>query len=412
MKAKYLFLIFPFITFLYACDNNDKDVPGFEGQEFLWTPSLYQSVIGDSKVTLVWSDFDGRYYGDIDTKCFIPNYVNPEKFEVYQSDNMKDNFVKIAEFNNKNTPFTLTVNNLTNGKPVYFRIHSLRKKYETMQSSTFKFIPNPKPNAEVVFISDKTIYQSTISPDGTKIAFIDYEAQGGDLCVSDINGSHKVKIMNGSSYPAWNSEGTKIYFISSHYSLTSKIMSYDVETKEITYLMQAGRYYQNFSVSPDESKILYDSNENGSINLYLYNRETAKDSMLMSSGMSEPLWIDNENYLIKKSNIYAPYTINLSLITLSGNKSEELISDYGYSSKYAVLSPDKKNIAYISCLNEYPQLYVYNISTKETRQLTGYEDFRSVDIRQHITWKDNNTLFYTDIYNTEGLQKIVSVSIN
>lgn len=417
MKPKFVFLLFSLTVFCISCDNDDPD--GFDSFELLWTPSLYQSTIADGSVILKWPAFEKSLISDIETKCIAPNYVNPDRFEVYQSDNMMDNFVMIAEFDNKNKPITFTVSNLTNGKPVYFRVHSVRRKYDTMQSSTFEFIPNPEPKTEILFTSDKSnINQLTISPDGTKMAYVDYDDNKRVLCLSDIEGTGKVGIMENGSFPVWNNENNKIYFDVSSYNC-SKIMCYDCETKGITQITQNVLFYRGFSISPDESKLLYELNQNGGLNLYVYDIQNAKDSLIMSRDMngkwleySEPLWVDNDNYLVKKSRVNVPYSTNLSLVSYKEDKVEDIITDYEHFFSFAVLSPDKKNVAYISYLNNYPHLFVYNISTQSSRQLTGYEGVRVVDSRPHLIWKDNDILYYTDISHTDGQQRIVSVSID
>lgn len=412
MKAKFVLLLFTLTFFCVSCDNDDDGQRPFE-TEYLWTPSLYASTIADGSVTIKWSGFQGMYLSDVNTKCFMPNYVDPDRFEIYQSDEMNGNFVKIGDIDNRNEPVTYTVNNLPNGKPVYFRVHSLRKKYETMQSSTYGFIPNPQPKAEVLFTagSDK-VNQLVVSPDGTKITYKEYTNDSEALYVSDISGSNREKITQNSYNPAWSNDGKKIYFNTGYYN-ESQIMCYNCETKEIVPLTKTVRNHQYFAVSPDETKILYDLYNNGGRDLYVYDIETGKDSLLMTRNKNgnwleytEASWVGNDHYLVKKSKVNADYEVKLTLVSYKDNTEEDLIPGYNHFYSFAALSPDKKNIAYISILNQHPNLFVYNTSTQTTRQLTGYEGFNSVAFIPHLTWKDNSTLYYTD-----DKQKIVSVSV-
>lgn len=397
MKAKLLLLLFLWAVLGVSCNDNDDPL-----HEYLWTPSLAESTIADGSVTIKWSGHDSYYMEEINTRCMMPLYVDPERFEIYQSDHPADPFVKIADIENTNTPVSFTVDRLTNGQPVYFRVSSLHKNYETIESSTFCFIPNPQPKAEVVFDAGTVeIYQLAISPDVTKIAYIKYINEKQMLYVSDINGVNTEIVTNNGHEPVWSHDSNKIYFKTGLYN-AAQIMCYNCETKEISAITEYQNYYYRISVSPDATKMLYELQGNTGISLYVYDIEQGKDSLIMNLQKNgtwtyeDPSWVDNDTYLIKKSKAGTNDETTLSLVSYKDPAEEELIAAYAFCSSFASLSPDRKNVAYISIFNGAPCLFVYNIPARSTRQLTGYEGFKSVHFYPHLTWKDTNTLYYAD----------------
>jgi len=401
-----------------ACDDDDD--MSFTGAEYLWTPSLHGSVIADGSVTLQWAKSSNIYTGyELSTKCFVANYVSPERFEIYQSDQPYDGFTKIAEIKNNDKDVSYKVSNLQNGKAVYFLIKSLRKGYDTMESGSYAFIPNPQPKSEVVSeqISDYMLALS-VSPTGEKMAYINAEGERS-LYVCNADGTDKQLVADDAYSSFWKNDGSLLYFVTGFYGKTSQVKSYNYITREITLVMENLDYSRDWAVSPDGSKVLYNRNQNGNVNLYVYNVETGKDSLLMNRDMggnwleyTEPIWIDNENYMVKKMSVNTPYSVNLSLVSYKENKAEDLITDYSRSYDYAVLSPDKKHIVYMDNINYSTKLILYNIETKSLRQLTGYEPDTSIDYTyRHMAWKDNQTIYYVEYSNVDGSRRIMSVSI-
>ncbi len=178
-------------------------------------------------------------------------------------------------------------------------------------------------------------------------------------------------------------------------------------------------YSRDWAVSPDGNKVLYNRLQDGNLNLYMYNVETSKDSLLMSRNMgskglehTEPVWIDNENYLVKKRNVNTPHTLYFSRISYKDNKEEELIAEYPSFFYDAVLSPDKKYIVYMDrSYSSSARLMLYNIETKSIRQLSGYESNMVVNVNSDVAWKDNQTIYYSEYCSTDKIWRIMSVSI-
>lgn len=420
MKTVHLLLLSLLLVCLTACDDSNE-MP-YTGAEYLWTPSLQESLVADASVTLQWAEETSLYTGyELNTKCFIANYVSPEKFEIYQSDQPYDGFTKIAELKNNDKAVSYKVSNLPNGKTVYFLVKSLRKGYDTMESGSYAFIPNPRPGSEVVLttaqLSDYAIALS-VSPTAEKIAYINVES-GRALYVCDMNGTGKLRVADDAYSSLWSHDGSLLYFVTGFNSTASQLKSYNLTTRETALVMDNTGYLQDWTVSPDGSKVLYNRNQNGDLNLYVYQVESAKDSLIMNRNMggnwleyTEPVWIDNENYMVKKAKVNTPYTVSLSLVSYPDNQAEELLADYSHAYSYAVLSPDKKQIVYMDIHNYSPNLILYDRETRSLRQLSGYEPGTSIDYtHRHLVWKDTRTLYHVEYSHADGARRIRAVSI-
>lgn len=407
MKTRhYLFLIVALLC-LNACDNDDPSDDGV-----LWCPSLYESLIGDGSVTLRWTNYD-----TVDTKCFVINYVPPTQLEIYQSDNPNTDFVRIAELKNQQGEMSYRVDNLPNGKPVYFRVRSLRKNYADGESRTCMFIPNAQPATRVVFqgeTSSETYYEAYPSPNGQQVVVVSL-GENRSLYLYKADGSGKQRLAENVYKPAWANANTLTYITDMH-NPNGKIQAYDCETGKTTVLKEGTQDYDDYALSPDGSKLLYTVYENGS-NLYVHLVESGRDSLLRSRAITqveytEPLWLDNDTYLVKKDQATNPYTVSLNRITYADNKEEKLIADYHHYSFYATPSPDGKQIAYVDMQNDTPILMLYHTESGERRQLSGYDAYKIINYQtRHLCWKDNQTLYYTEYTYNDPTPRVLSVSI-
>jgi hypothetical protein len=431
MKTVHLLLL-SFLALTIVCftscffDDDDGTSP-YSVPEVLWSPTLSTSLIADGSVTLQWEFYSGilTEYG-VKTKSVMVDYINPDIFEVYQSDQPNDGFTKIAEIKNENKDVSFKVNNLRNGKTVYFLVKSLRKGYETTSSGPYAFIPNPRPESEVVLSSGQIPGQVSLismSPAGGKIAYYHNEDKSLYICNADGTGIQSVTNDVNAYTILWNHDGSVLYF-KTHGSAQPLLKSYDCTSGEITTVMDKPVYEQGYSVSPDGTKVLYNRNSNAEINLYLYNVETGRDSLIMSRNLGgnwmeyiDPVWIDNEYYMVKKTKVNTPYNVSLSLFSYKENKEETLIGEYSRNNRQSALSPDRKHVAYIDYTydpygsRDFPRLMLYNMETKSLRQLSGYESDWFANMYCRITWQDNRTVCYTEHSYTDRSSRIVSVSI-
>lgn len=419
MKIKHLFLLMMALMCFSACENDDEML--VEGQDGLWTPTLSSSLIADGRVTLRWASLDPYMFSrsDVTTRCAMFSYVRPDRFEIYQSDHPYDGFTKIVEIKNNDQEIEYPVTGLTNGKPVYFRVKSLRKKYLTMESAPFFFIPNPAP-ASTTLISSKQVtshgYYFTLSSKGEYLFYMDITS-GQGLYTCRIDGSDKQHITDKIHWASCDSKGEGLYFITDLYEPNVAIHYYNCLTKETSTLTEnfAGRTH--LSISPNGKKILYNEYKANTNILCIHDVATGNDSTLMDHQMTgfshlEPSWIDNENYLVKRMKMNGPYTINLSRVSLSDGKVEDLIEDVSLYAQLPALSPDGRYLAFVD--GDYnARLMLYHVETKTMRQLTGYVPDTHFDIESnYLFWKDNQTLCFTENEYGKDTKHIRSLSIH
>lgn len=298
-----------------------------------------------------------------------------------------------------------------------------------MDSGGYAFIPNPRPKSEIVFTSEQLSGEISsslsISPTGEKVAYIVYTNSLNTLYLCNPDGTGQQLVANGNIYslPFWNQDGSMLYFVTGDYDYSKprQLNSYNCMTGDVmNYDFNFGLSF-DLTVSPDGNKVLYNQQAEGNMDLYIYNVETGKDSLLMNQEMidrstyTEPIWIDNEHYMVKQIHVSSPTThnISLSLVSYKDNKSEDLIPEYAYFNNYAALSPDKKHIVYMDNINNNSRLMLYNMENKSLRQLSGYEPDTYIDhTYRHLVWKDNRTVYYAEHSGADGRSlRIVSVSI-
>jgi len=413
MKAIHFFVVLSFVIFCSCKDDSDFNEFGYELEQ-LWTPNLGSSSIDDNKVVLQWTNTDlFKINGQLnsDTRCTPIRYVIPEKFEIYMSDNKEGGFQKITEIKDMGSTTAYTVQNLTNGKPVYFYAKSFRKKFEPLETGIVTFTPGARKKPELIYTNEKESPQKIIiSPTSDKIA---YFSSFSGVHISDLNGSSTVIIAekNKNYYDiAWFADGRKLMICSTDYPSFSgsKISVYDCETKEEKVLFSKEARCGNPAISPDGTKILYEVLKDGGVGFWMYNVQSEKHEFIRDRNTpdawfeyTEPFWINNDTYLVKKSNVMGPkYEICLSLVSSNtGTVQQDILQELNlsYFDKFATPSPDNSKIAFISQRSGMNQIWVYESDTKSLRQLTGYVNDDSYFNGNMTTlgWLDNKTLYYS-----------------
>lgn len=72
---------------------------------------------------------------------------------------------------------------------------------------------------------------------------------------------------------------------------------------------------------------------------------------------------------------------------------------------YPSVSPNREKMAFISDRSGYWQVWIYDISDKSYRQITGYEKGGTLNLNsQHIEWINNSTICF--IMNGNKIVKV------
>jgi hypothetical protein len=395
---KYSILIL--ILVLFSCHKETKI--STNGTR-LRGPSL-SSLIDDKKVTL-------KYYSPLSFDKFSQyKFVDPDYFDIYMSEGQLNNFTEVTELKNDNK-YEYNLSNLNNNSTYYFYVIAKKEGYIPIYSDTIMVIPNSKLDFEnlIEFDNNHTIVSVSYSSITNKISYVDnnYYWNGGENCcmansiiISSIDNQNAELLVIDSSDPDWSPNGDKIVFLigSIGHGYYTQIALYDLSSKTISKLTNDTTYYYNPTFSLSGDKILYQSNKNrpdlNSTNIWMMDLNTLNISKIIDLStnsfinVTRPNWINESDFIFqgtKSNNITSIY--KSSIVT----KKVEPVIESQWNDYCAVISPNADQIAFISDRSSNEQLWLFNLQTKEYKQLTGYDstDF-FLDVWSKINWIDNS----------------------
>ena len=397
-------IIFILILGSFSC-KKDVKIPA---DSRLRAPSL-SSLIDDKKVTL-------KYFSQ-----FIPDVfssytlVDPDYFDIYESEGQLNKFNEVIELKNDNI-YEYSLNDLNNNSTYYFYIVGKKEGYKSLYSDTIMVIPNQKLTYDslITFNNNHSISSVSYSPAANKVAYVDknYAWNGGANCcmaesiILSSNDNKDSELLATFSYdPNWSSNGDTIVFAAETqgHGYYSQIAVYDLTSKVITKLTNDITYNYNPSFSPSDGRLLYQSNKNrphiNSTNIWMMDLSTLKTELIIDLSktnfvnVSKPDWMNENDFIFQGTslnNVTSIYTS--SLVT---KKIEPLIASR-WNDYNATISPNADQIAFISDRSGNEQLWLYNLQSKEYKQLTGYDDNDYFDGNwTKIDWIDNNQLLFT-----------------
>jgi len=403
------FIIFILILASFSCKKEEKIPAGTK----LRGPILI-SLIGDKKVTLTYfSQFlpDKQFHADI----LLPyKLVDPDYFDIYESEELINNFKEVIELKNDNI-YKYTLDGLNNVTPYYFYVVGKKAGYKPLCSDTIMIIPNQKLTFNtLVSINNHSISSVSYSPVANKVAYVDknYAWNGGANCcmaesiiLSSTDNQDSELLATFSYDPNWSSNGDTIVFAeeTQYHGYYSQIAVYDLTSKTITKLTNDTTYYYNPSFSPSDDKLLYQSNKNrpdiSSTNIWLMDLNTFNTELIIDLSKnnfinaSKPDWMNENDFIFQGTGINNMTSIYKSSIL---TKEIEPLIESKWNDYNAAISPKADQIAFISDRSGSEQLWLYNLQTKEYKQLTGYDDSEYFDGNwTKINWKDNNQLLFT-----------------
>ncbi len=406
---KNIIFLLVVIAISFGCKKEEK----FPAGTMLRGP-FCTSLIGDKKVTLTYfSPYIPILYPE-------PKEVDPDYFDIYESEGLINNFKEIVKLKNDNI-YEYTVNDLNNGTPYYFYVVGKKEGYKPLCSDIIMIIPNQKLTFDtlVSINTNHSISSVSYSPFANKIAYVDknYAWNGGNNCcmaesiiLSSINNKDTDLLAIDSYDPDWSSTGDKIVFAEETlgHGYYSQIAIYDLNSKSITKLTNETTYYYNPSFSPSDDRILYQSNKNrpdiNSTNIWLMDLKTFNTELIIDLSktnfvdVSRPIWMDENNFIFQGTNSNSKTSIYKSSIL---TKEINPLIKSNWNDYNAAVSPNADQIAFISDRSGSEQLWLYNLQSKEYKQLTGYDDNEYFDGNwTKINWMDNNQLLFTFGENT------------
>lgn len=400
------FIIISLILLVLGCQKEETLI---DDGTVIWRP-IPVATIDKNQIQLNWLNYS--IFNDI----LLPyTFVNPDNFEIYISKGTPDDFTKLIEVNNDES-YSYQIANLENGQSYYFYVISKKKRYSSLVSDTIMVIPNPLPQTENLITIDNshTITSVSLSPQKNKIAYVDkfYSWDGGENCcmavailTSNLDGSGTELIEINAHEPYWSPNDDKIVFRSESNDI--QIALYDFETKSITELTDGNGVKYAPVFSKNGEFILFESPSNSNVdypgyipsNIWMLNTNTSETtqitdiSSLNLKKAGRPNWIDNDRFLFNGTGVDYKSQIYESSITTK-QVTQKIVSDW--NDYCPSISPDNKNIAFISDRSGSNQIWLYSVETGSLKQLTGFASLGDVDRWwNRIEWMDNSNILFT-----------------
>ncbi len=402
------YIIFCLLITVFACEKNNSDDTT---DEKLWAPTLI-GIMGDGHVQLTWFNYFIWY------KMSIPvPQVQPDRFKIYISKKDKDHFEELVALRNESI-HNYEADNLENGEPYYFYIMAEKMGYIPKLSDTIMVIPcgNCVPVDSLVLDDSHTVLGVAYARGLQKIAYTDlhFSWDGGENCcampaifISNLDGSGKEMLDTNAYDPDWSPLENKVIFrteknkISNSNLNTAQIALYDYNTKSITRLTDDNGFNYAPVFSENGEKVLYLKGTNSYYgnNIWLLNLATNEKRQLTHSENSgyknfgKPVWINNQEYLY--ATLTGDYRYRLYKSAVNSSTITPVIQS-SWDEYCPSISPDGKNLAFISDRSGYNEVWVYNMENQTYKQLTGYsfQNYLNTDWCR-IDWIDNTHIIFT-----------------
>ena len=169
------------------------------------------------------------------------------------------------------------------GERFYFNLYSLKKK-KVIQRHVLRM---------------KGVYASSISPDGSQVAFIGHQGKSVDLYIYDFKTKKLVRLTEDDfreDHPTWSADKKKLVFSSNRdfgiYSPLRNLHILNIETREIENLSPSEATDHQPSWSDDGKKIAFISDRDGVANLYIKDLESREllQSTRVIGAVEHPCW--------------------------------------------------------------------------------------------------------------------------
>ncbi len=133
------------------------------------------------------------------------------------------------------------------------------------------------------------------SPDGSKIAFVSYRYSNYEIYVMNADGSSQTRLTNDAGWddwPDWSPDGKKIVFATNRSNSNFEIYSMNADGSSQTRLTNDSAYDSLPRYSPDGSKIIFSSNRGSDYDIYVMNTDGSNVQQVigLSGSDDEPDW--------------------------------------------------------------------------------------------------------------------------
>ncbi len=245
----------------------------------------------------------------------------------------------------------------------------------------------------------------SLSPDRRSMAFTSDRDGNWEVYVTSTDGTGEPQRITYNSFavdlaPIWSPDGKKLIYESIRKG-NWDLFIFDVEKGEEEQLTDSPANDLTPIWSPDGKKALYQSFKDGKLQLVEIDVESAKITKI-----SDGKGVDSDP-------VYSPDGKTISFLSLRGDSKTaqlytanadgsgvQLISGTGLVAANQSFSPDGKMLTYQGTKDNVPSVYIYDLNTKKTRQVTA-----STTASYAPTWDCNSTtiIFTANVGKNPGL---------
>jgi len=220
-------------------------------------------------------------------------------------------------------------------------------------------------------LSSYFVYLPYLTSDNSKIIYTDTVGDSPRVVMMNLDGSNMVTVTNGGGYGDYpakaNGDGSKIVFCRNYdgYAVLCTINSDGTNLKEISTVPN----YATFGITDDGSKVVYTKlMDDGGYRAAIYDTNTDTETLVGPSTSTAPFISGDDSqiaYLFRQGGDLYLRIVDGPDIYLGPSS---LYSYLYIPSRYASISQDGSRIAFVSCKDGNPEIY---LATKEGFQLSS-----------------------------------------
>lgn len=286
------------------------------------------------------------------------------------------------------TPKINPLPNDVSGKIAFLRGQGKDKEYIIANSDG--------SNEYLITKSSWSIHFPRIAPGGDKIAFVSTYEGRKNVYVMNHDGSNLKRLTEPGNakyngYASWSPDGTKLIY-TREYSIVNDIYimnSNGNDQKNLTNEWGSKQFSMNlfteFPWSPDGEKIVFASNRDRSLKLYVMDQDGGNLHQITNNPNGSDygaVWAPNENQIAYVSTGDAMGNTNIFTLSLRSSRSKpHNLTNNPYRNTSPVWSPDGGQILFVSNRDGNDELYIMESDGSNVRRIT-----HSAEPKENPSW--------------------------
>ena len=270
------------------------------------------------------------------------------------------------------------------------RIAFLRRSAQAL-GSRICLMDGDGSNPVILPPSGAAPYAPSLSPDGTKILFVNdtlIGANDDDIFVMDSDGSNVIRLTSvpgQDNQPDWSPDGKRIAF-SSQRDGNFEIYVMNADGSQLTNLTNNPGEDHNPAWSPDGSKIAFDRGPGTTAQIYVMNADGSNQiSLTTMTPDYDPTWSPDGSRIAFESR-RGGFGSEIYVMNADGSNQKPLTT--GVQFLQPSWSPDGTKIAYFG-IDGNPEVYVMNADGSNPVNVTNHPDYDMIP-----NWKKVPGLFF------------------